>query len=115
MARSTRALTGILPALLLLLDAVPSFATSELRTPSRRGAIIAQAPPDHLVAPLHGAVPDEPRGADPADFGLIAAPLRHGKVVGVSDTARVLRASPERTWLQFHRRRAPSPDDPDPY
>lgn len=120
MARSTRALTGILPALLLVLDTVPSFAASELRTPTRRGAIIALAPADHLAAPLlgaplKGAVPDEPRGTDPADFAVVASPLRHGKAARVSDTARALPASPERAWLQLHRRRAPSPDDPDPY
>lgn len=115
MARSARALTRILPALLLVLDAVPSFAVTELRTPARRGAIIALAPADHLAAPLQGAVPDEPRGTDPADFAVMAAPLRSAKVVRVADAARVLPASPERTWLQLHRRRAPSPDDPDPY
>jgi hypothetical protein len=115
MARSTRVLTGILPALLLVLDGLPSFAAAELRTPARRGAIIALVPADHLAAPLPGAVPDEPRGTDPADFALMAAPLRHGKAVRVSDTAGAPPASPERTWLQLHRRRAPSPDDPDPY
>jgi len=115
MARSTRALTGILPALLLVLDAAPSFAASELRTPSRRGALIAAAPADHLAAPLEGAVPDEPPGTEPADFAVTAVPLRHGESVRVSHAVRALAQSPERTWLQLHRRRAPSPDDPDPH
>ena len=59
--------------------------------------------------------PDEPRGTDPADLAVVPMPLRHAKVVRFADGSRVAPASPERTWLQVHRRRAPSPDDPDPY
>ena len=90
MARSTRALTGLLSALLLVLDTVPSFALSELRTPPRRGAVIAMAPADHVGAPRQGTVPDEPRETDPSPWAVVAAPLRHGKVGRVPDAAHAL-------------------------
>jgi len=115
MARFARALTRILPALFLVLEATPSFAATEMRSPARRATIAAVVAADHVAAPLRGAVPDEPRGLDAGELAVEPTPLRSAKVLRVTDGARVFLTSPERTWLQVHRRRAPSPDDPDPY
>lgn len=115
MTRSARALTRILPALLLVLEATPCFADTEMRGPARRAAITAVAAADHVTAPMHGAVPDAPRGTDAAELAVVPTSLRHAKVVRLTDAARVVPVSREDTWLQLHRRRAPAPDDPDPY
>jgi hypothetical protein len=113
MARSVRALTRILPALLLMLEAPPSVAASDVRGAARRAAVVAVVETND-VAPAPGAGPDDPRGFDAAGVAPASALLRPGTRVGLTDLAAPRVPSRERTWLELRRRRAPSPDDPDP-
>jgi hypothetical protein len=114
MTRTARGLWSILPALLLVLETTPSAAAMGTHTgPHGTALVSASASAESATLPLAGTVPDEPPGCEVA---WARVPLAsRGTCVWCTDRSLAVPGSSERAWLQVHRRRAPSPDDPDPF
>lgn len=119
MARYARAFTSVVLAILILLEATPSFPATAVRSPTRRCEIASSVVPITLLAlPSERSTSTVDPGAFErmplATFTIAPAitQLAHVTVRGAlhSDAAGHALCA----WLQMHRQRARSPDDPDP-